>query len=197
MPEAELGSTWPDLKRLRALTLELFWMGTSTTSSKAGVEGTTILWFFLSSRSSRRFCICWRCSSVFSYCICSYYCAAPAGRLSLLIFILIFFPSWLLTVLFELSINWRRLALIDYFCSDMDGSRGSIRCGEATSYVKDFFCADVIPFFIVISIILEVVCCWIKALFRFLFFRTCCWGMTKLWVLARWLLPKSDGRIYC
>ena len=61
MPDAaELGSCWPDLKRLRALMLdELSYRGTgATTSSKAGVIGTTSFCCFFSVRSSRRFWIC-------------------------------------------------------------------------------------------------------------------------------------------
>ena len=57
----------------------------------------------------------------------------------------------------------------------MDGSRGSIIFGEAIRCVKDFFCADVSPFFMVFaSIMLVVVFYWIKALFLVRFFRKLC-----------------------
>ena len=80
----------------------------------------------------------------------------------------------------------------------------SASCGEARC-VKDFFCADVIPFFMLTFIILVAVCCyWITALLRWLrFLRTCCscccvcYGMMKLWEATRWLLPKSEGKMYC
>ena len=61
--------------------------------------------------------------------------------------------------------------MIDYFLSDMDGSLGSTKFGEAIRCVKDFFYADVKPLFKVFaSIKLVVVFCWIRALFLLRFF---------------------------